>query len=184
MVLVRVALSHRGWGTGRGEIISGARDALGAAWARSEVSQRHIWHLRCWGEARAAQEGRRWPAAGPRALKRSVCMLCKACGGLLYGNLAGPSSNPAHIVQGEVPPNQARPPRGELDSPQSPGMGEDVLLGLISGVCDASLGAMAIRLVGVAMSKELVYRTLRISDRINHERRNEGKRGRKATDLV
>ena len=115
-----------------------------------------------------------------------VCMLCKACGGLLYGNLAGPSSNPAHIVQGEVPPNQARPPRGELDSPQSPGMGEDVLLGLISrgGVCDASLGAMAIRLVGVAISKELVYRTLRISDRINHERRNEGKRGRKATDLV
>ena len=111
-------------------------------------------------------------------------MLCKACGGLLYGNLAGPSSNPAHIVQGEVPPNQARPPRGELDSPQSPGMGEDVLLGLISGVCDASLGAMAIRLVGVAISKELVYRTLRISDRINHERRNEGKRGRKATDLV
>jgi hypothetical protein len=63
---------------------------------------------------------------------------------------------------------------------------EDVSLGLISrdGVCDASLGAMAIRLVGVAISKELVYRTLRISDRINHERRNEGKRGRKATDLV
>ena len=91
-------------------------------------------------------------------------------------------------MQGEVPPNQTRPPRGELDSPQSPGMGEDVLLGLISrgGVCDASLGAMAIfRLVGVAISKELVYRTLRItSDRINHERRNEGKRGRKATDLV
>jgi hypothetical protein len=52
-------------------------------------------------------------------------------------------------------------------------MGEDVLLGLISrgGVCDASLGAMAIfRLVGVAISKELVYRTLRISDRINQGR--------------
>ena len=57
------------------------------------------------------------------------------------------------------------------------------LLG-VGDVCDASLGAAAEGLVGVAMSKELVYRTLRISDRINHERRNEGKRGRKATDLV
>ena len=34
---------------------------------RSEASQRHIWHRRCWGEARAAQEGRRRPVSGPVA---------------------------------------------------------------------------------------------------------------------
>ena len=49
-------------------------------------------------------------------------------------NLAGPSSNPAHIIQGEVPPNQARPPKGELNSSQGSGVSEGVSLKLIREV--------------------------------------------------
>jgi hypothetical protein len=78
-----------------------------------------------WAQSRALLRQRcsgRWlspsgdAGRGVRSWEWGVCMLCKACGGLLYGNLAGPSSNPDHIIQGEVPPNQARPPRGELNA--------------------------------------------------------------------
>ena len=76
---------------------------------------------------------------------------------------------PCPHYQKEVPPNQARPPRGELDSPQSPEMGEGVLLGLISrgSLCNAFLGPMAIGLVGMAVGEEVVCPMLRIRDRNN-----------------
>ena len=77
-------------------------------------------------------------------------------------NLAGPSSNPSHIIQGEAPPNQARPPKEELNSSQDPirerGRACAIRRGRVDGVCGAVLGTTAIRLVGVAIGEEVVRR--------------------------
>ena len=51
---------------------------------------------------------------GVRSWEWGVCMLCRACGGLLYGNLAGPSSNPAHMYRERSPQTRPAPRGGNL----------------------------------------------------------------------